>query len=404
MIIRRIVLILSLFLLTPTFAHAEIPFKAAFVRDHQLWLKQGENETQLTKGQYVYSPKWSYDGRLIAYIDGGDKGGKSQLYIYDTKEKESYKPYTSVETTNFKWSPQANVLAYTSGGVLNVTKSKDGRPEGFENVALGVDDFDWFPDGKYFLVSSQASLKPAGWGPIDLYKVSVDANLSPEKINPFYTIETKEPELFAISAEDFKWSADGKWIGFLAIPTASWSNDSNTLCVLSSNGDDFQVIGKMLWFQDWFQWAPFENQLVYISGEGRFMVENKKTTIADIPAATKQKEYTPAGFVDLDVEWYSPDTVVVARAKENKEWEEGPVPTMYTSLHSINLISSQQTQLTFPNQEELDLDPQAVDTFLTWYRTKKDAFQGDIWMKDGLKGKERMWLKSVDSAPALYNY
>lgn len=96
---------------------------------------------------------------------------------------------------------------------------------------------------------------------------------------------------------------DGNWVSFLGIPTASWSNDSNTLCVLSSQGEKFQTVGKMLWYKDWFKWAPSTNQLAYISGEGRFFVENKKTTIADIPISKQQKEYTPKGYVDLGLEW-----------------------------------------------------------------------------------------------------
>jgi dipeptidyl aminopeptidase/acylaminoacyl peptidase len=296
--------------------HAEAPLQAAFIRDHQLWIKKGSKEIQITKDRYVYSQKWSYDGRFIAYIDGDKQGEKTDLYIYDTKEKENYQPYVRVETSNFKWSPVKNQLAYNDQGLLNVTKIINGRPQGFENVSLGVGDFEWFPNGKEFIVSSPSCLRPTGWGPIKLYKMPVDANLSADKIQLFYTIQTNEPELFAISADYFKWSFDGKWISFLATPTASWSNDSNTLCVLSSQGEQFQPIGKMLGYQDWMKWAPAANQLAYISGEGRFFVENKKTTIADMPAANQQKEYTPKGYVDLDLEWFSPDIVIVARSKE----------------------------------------------------------------------------------------
>ena len=40
----------------------------------------------------------------------------------------------------------------------------------FENVSLGVSGFEWFPNGKEFIVTSQASLRPTGWGSIPLYK------------------------------------------------------------------------------------------------------------------------------------------------------------------------------------------------------------------------------------------
>ncbi|USK30833.1 translocation protein TolB [Bacillus sp. CMF21] len=402
MVFRILLLLIFISFHLSTKVDAEAPLQAAFIRDHQLWIKKGSKEIQITKDRYVYSQKWSYDGRFIAYIDGDKQGEKSDLFIYDIKEKESYQPYIRVETSNFKWSPVKNQLAYNDQGLLNVTKIINGRPQGFENVSLGVGDFEWFPNGEEFIVSSPSSLHPTGWGPIKLYKIPVDANLSADKMQLFYTIQTKEPELFAISADYFKWSFDGKWISFLAIPTASWSNDSNTLCVLSSQGEQFQPIGKMLGYQDWMKWAPAANQLAYISGEGRFFVENKKTTIADMPAANEQKEYTPKGYVDLDLEWFSPDKVIVARSKENKEWKEGPVPTMFTALYAINIRTKEQKQITFPKQNELDDDPQVVGSNLTWFRKKEKDYQGDVWVKDGLSGQERLWLKNVDSAPIFF--
>jgi hypothetical protein len=399
---RIFILLIFISVLLPTMVHAETPLTAAFIRDHQLWIKKRDQEIKITKNRYVYSQKWSYNGRFIGFIDGDEKGEKHDLFIYDTKEKETYQPYVRVETSDFKWSPIKNQLAYNDRGLLNVTKTEHGRPQGFENVSLGVDGFEWFPNGKEFIASSQSCLRPTGWGPIPLYRIPVDANLKSGKMNHFYTIPTNGSDLFAIGANYFKWSSDGKWLSFLAIPTASWSNDSNTLCVISSMGKHFQVIGKMLWFKDWMKWAPCANKIAYISGEGRFFVDNKNTTVADMPASTHQKKYTPKGFVDLDLDWFSPDKVIVARAKENKEWKEGPVPTMYTSLYAINLRTGEQTPITFPKQEELDVNPQKVGTYLTWLRRKENPFKGDVWVKDGLSGKERLWLKDVDESPSFF--
>ena len=399
----RILLLLTLICFHfSTIASAEAPLTAAFIRDHQLWLKKGGQEIQLTKDRYVYSPKWSYDGRFIGYIDGDEKGEKSDLFIYDTKEKESYQPYVRVETSDFKWSPNKNQLAYNDQGVLNVTKIKNGRPQGFENVSLGVSGFEWFPNGKEFIVSSQSNLLPTGWSPIPLYRIPVDANLAKDKIQPFYTIQTKVPDLFGTYADYFKWSSDGKWVSFLVIPTLSWSMDSNTLSVLSSQGKHFQAVGKMLGYQDWFKWAPSANQLAYISGEGRFFVENKKMTIAEMPTVKQQKEYTPKGFVDLDLEWYSKDLVIVARAKENKEWKEGPAPTMFTSLYAINIRTGEQKQISFPGKNELEEDPQVVGPYLTWFRKMAGQTKGDVWVKNALNGQEHIWLKNVDYAPIFF--
>ncbi len=143
------------FLTFSPFAEAKVPLKAAFIRDHQLWMIEGDKESQLTTDRNVSSPKWSHDGRFIAYLGGYENGEKTSLFIYDTNQKGSYQPYvTTVETRNFKWSPISNQLAYTDRGLLNITKIENGRPMGFENVSLGVSDFVWFPNGKEFIVSS----------------------------------------------------------------------------------------------------------------------------------------------------------------------------------------------------------------------------------------------------------
>ncbi|WP_175639042.1 translocation protein TolB [Metabacillus schmidteae] len=402
MLFRVLLLFMLNCLLFSTIASAEVPLTAAFIRDHQLWIKTGDQEYQLTKGRFFHSPKWSHDGRFIAYVDGNMKE-KSNLFIYDRKEKENYKPYVTIETTDFKWSPISNQLAYTSGGVLNVTKFKDGRPHGFENVSLGVSAFEWFPNGKEFIVSSQANLLPTGWGPVQIFRIPKDANLDNKKMMPFYTIDTKIPDLFAIYVDYFKWSYDGKWVSFIAVPTASWAMDSNTLGVLSKQGTQFQTVGKMLSYEDWVKWSPSANQLAYISGEGRFFVENKNTTIKDMPVSNQQKEYTPKGYVDLDLEWFSSSKIIVARAKENKDWEEGPVPTMFTSLYMIDIKNKDQNQITFPTNREIDEDPQVIGSYLTWIRKRDEESKGNVWVKEGLNGTDHIWIRNVDSAPVFFS-
>lgn len=399
---RILVLLILICFHFSSIASAEAPLTTAFIRDHQLWIKKDGLEIQLTKDRYVYAPKWSYDGRFIGYIDGDEKGERSDLFIYDTMAKESYQNYVRSVTSDFKWAPHKNQIAYTQHGLLKVTQMKNGRPYGFENVSLGVSGFEWFPNGKEFIVSSSSNLLPTGWSPIPLFRIPVDANLDKDKMKPFYTIQTEVPDLFGVDADYFKWSSGGKWVSFLVIPTASWSMDSNTLSVLSSQGKQFQAVGKMLGFKDWFKWAPSTNQLAYISGEGRFFVENKKTTIAEIPVVKQQKEYTPKGFVDLDLEWYSEDLVIVARAVENKEWNEGPVPTMFTSLYSINIKTGEQEQISFPKTNEIDENPQVFGSYITWFRKTAGQSKGDIWVKNTLNGQEQTWLENVDYAPTFF--
>ncbi|MEH7108779.1 hypothetical protein [Bacillus sp. JJ1764] len=180
--------------------------------------------------------------------------------------------------------------------------------------------------------------------------------------------------------------------------------DSNPLCVLSSDGKVFKDIGRMLGFSDWVKWSPQTNQLAYISGEGRFFVENKISKIAEIEATTKQVDYTPKGYVDLDLEWLSPSKVVVARSQENKAWKEVPVPTMFTSLYEIDVATGTQNRITFPKENELDLDPQVVGPYLTWVRKHDETNKNDVWIKHSKQNEASIWIENVDFSPVLLNY
>jgi hypothetical protein len=242
---------------------------------------------------------------------------------------------------------------------------------------------------------------PTGWEPIKLYRIPKDMSLNENKAKHLYSIPIDENDLFAVNVGDFKWSHDGKWVSFLGTPTPSWAMDSNPLCALSSDGKVFKDIGRMLGFSDWFKWAPQANQLAYISGEGRFFVGNKITKIAEIEASTKQVEYTPKGYVDLDLEWLSPSIVIVARSQENKAWEEGPVPTMFTSLYEIDLATGTQNRITFPKENELDVDPQVGGSYLTWVRRHDETHKGDVLIKQNKQKEASIWIEDVDFSPVL---
>lgn len=68
----------------------------------------------------------------------------------------------------------------------------------------------------------------------------------------------------------------------------------------------------------------------------------------------------------------------------------------------INLKTNDQKQISTPQKNELDKDPHAVGSYLTWFRKTAEDYQSNVWIKDGLDGQERLWLKNVDSAPVFY--
>ena len=402
MSLKKIVFVLFIFFVFPLSISAnEIPLKAAFIRDNQLWLKDGQLETKLTQDNYVFNPQWSSDGRYLAYLVAEQIDSSRYLNFYDLEQK-AVVPLDGerIETTNFKWSPFSNQLAFlVEGGGLNLIQINDDRIEGFQNISLGVSDFEWFPNGREFIVSSQAQLLPTGWGPIRLFKVPVEENLDFKKTTPFYTIETNNYDFFAIDVKHFNWSSDGKWLSFIASPTASLSNDTTTLCVLDSTGQEFHILGKMLGNKHWTKWNPQVNQLAFISGEGRYLIENKQLIVNDVPQWNHNSTYTPKGYVDLAIEWLTSDEFIVARAKEDKNWKDGPVPISFTTLYKVNIKTNEQTQITFPSQTEYDRDPQRIASFLSWSRRNELEDKMDIFIRDDDTGIESLWLQNIDAPP-----
>ena len=148
---------------------------------------------------------------------------------------------------NPKWSPTENIVAFSAVGVLNISDLKH-----FYNIALGVDDYAWQPDGKGFIASSSASLRPDGWTHPILYTISIEGYQNTKYLTnnakKLFVIPKElgkdDVKILSIGAGSFTYSPNKQWISFVVSPTASWSMDSDMLCVISVDGKNFEVIDE----------------------------------------------------------------------------------------------------------------------------------------------------------------
>ena len=363
--------------------------KVAFIRHHNLWIKVDGKEKQLTKGENITGPKWSHDGEWLAYV----KGEKQNiLELYRLKDGKKVTPFHS-EASNYQWSPTENIIAFIFTGTLN-TFDVEKKNADFENVSAGVGDYAWYPDGKNFLVSSEAHLLPTGWTGAQLYEVQKDAHMNPHKMKHLYALPNEHDDFLALVASGFKWSPDQKWISFLAVPTASWSADSNTLCLVRADGSRFEKVDQMLLNAQWFQWAPSKNILAYIEGSGRVALENKHLKVKELPAL-QQNIFTPKGYVDWDFVWKNDRVIIVSRAKEagiEAPPEKRPLP----SLYEVDSTSNAQHQITKKTNKQGDYHPifMKKSNQLIWIRS--DRKKADVWLahKDGKH--EMKWIENID--------
>lgn len=388
--IASVIALLFIFLSSITITKAENSgVKIAFIRHHDLWIKVDGKEKKLTKGEYITGPKWSYDGEWLAYVKGEKQ---NTLELYRLKDGKKVTPFHS-EVSNYQWSPTENIIAFIFTGTLHTFKVEKKNAD-FENVSAGVGDYAWYPNGKKFLVSSEAHLLPTGWTGAQLYEVQKDAHMNPHKMKHLYALPNEHDDFLALVASGFQWSPDQKWISFLAVPTASWSADSNTLCLVRADGSRFEKVDQMLLNTQWFKWAPANNILAYIEGSGRVALENKHLKVKELPAL-QQNTFTPKGYVDWDFTWKNDNVIIVSRAKEagiETPPEKRPLP----SLYEVDSTSNAQHQITKQTNKQGDYHPifMKKSNQLIWIRS--DRKKADVWVahKDGKH--EKKWIENID--------
>ncbi|MED0825483.1 eIF2A-related protein [Bacillus pacificus] len=363
--------------------------KIAFIRHHDLWVKVDGKEKQLTKGEYITGPKWSHDGEWLAYVKGKKQ---DSLELYRLKDGKKVTPFHS-EASNYQWSPTENIIAFIFTGALH-TFDVEKKNTDFENVSAGVGDYAWYPDGKKFFVSSEAHLLPTGWTGAQLYEVQKDAHMNPHKMKHLYALPNEHDDFLALVASGFKWSPDQKWISFLAVPTASWSADSNTLCLVRADGSRFEKVDQMLLNAQWFQWAPSKNILAYIEGSGRVALENKHLKVKELPAL-QQNTFTPKGYVDWDFAWKNDNVIIVSRAKEGG-FETLPEKRPLPSLYEVDSTSNVQHRITKPPHKQGDYHPifMKKSNQLIWIRS--DRKKADVWLAHRDGKHEMKWIENID--------
>ncbi|CAM4034617.1 translocation protein TolB [Paenibacillus alkaliterrae] len=373
-------------------AKEDAELQAAFVRGGDLWVKIGSREKKLAGGPHIYDPKWSFDGAWIAFAKGE---ARQELWILDMRT--GHGSLVSAEGgLNFQWSPNDNKLAYQTGQQLQYVDVS--QPNTLLETAEGIGNYSWLPDGKGFFASSQSELLTEGWTPISLYQIPLQQLGDPGKYVTVHVLPKPSDDFFAVGTSPFKWSADGRWIAFLATPTASLSADSNTLCVVSSDGVVFRTLDQMVNHEQWFEWGPRDAQLAYIVGVGREAGSNKRLKVLKVTSG-KSGIYTPEGFVDNDFAWQGAEHIVVSREMELKQ-ADGLAERSNPRLLTVELASGKQSVITKPPDAFGDYNPQSLPEKLSWVRSDSKTANVIVSRPNGSKAKN--WLTSIDQPDSYY--
>lgn len=404
---RVFILAIVLILLFPTHSAASQanPLKAAFVKNGDLWLLLNEKEVQLTNSGNVYNqPTWSRDGKWLLYqieTPSEFQPNEQQAEVWSYHVESGKKQKIFYDGYSPTWSPRKDIIAFNSKGILNISDMKR-----FYNIATGVSDYTWLPDGSGFLLTSSGVLRPDGWTSAMFFTKKVNENYQDiilfGGVEPFFTLPREigkgDNKIISVYAEQLEYSPSNKWISFIVSPTASWSMDSNMLCVLSSDGKKFEVLDEVIFGVGKPKWAPSTDTIAFIAGGGRivFGFKNKALKIREMPASGT---FTPPHYADLDFDWISDRAIITSRVEE-REWSNDFSQHPLPSLYSVDIESNKQIKITNPPDGSGDYNPQFVRFMgkVVWFRGNSITDQArTLWIgnPDGSEAKE--WMKNVDS-------
>lgn len=382
------------------------PLMAAFVRDGALWVKvDGSGEKRLTEANQVRSPKWSADGAWIAYTRG--ENGQD-LWMVHVPSGKSRLVATGTDARLHEWSPNRGLLAFMKNQRLYVVGTADtSQPVEMTGAVGEIGNYAWLPNGNGLLVSTAAHLLPDGnWTPVKLEEIMLPGGAAAgggpaAQAKTLAVLPAKLNDQVVVDTSTFKWSASGKWIAFLAMPTASLSADGNTLCVLSADGKRLLPVDMMANNSNWFEWPEQGDSLAYISGIGREAITNKQLKVAVAPAFRPGPSYTPVHDVDQNFTWLTNSDIVVQRAKESGTIGD-PNRRPYPNLVNVKL-SGQQKRITRTSTEAGDYQPVALGANgLAWVRSNKTKADVMLAPQDKIGKKASVWIKGIDIGDNFY--
>ena len=162
----------------------------------QIWLANLDTRQsiQLTYGdKSSTNPKWSPDGNWIAFTSNR-KDNRNNIYLLSLNGGEA-EPLTDLKSgvTNFLWSPDGRSIAYTMTDPKNEDEEKNDK---------GKNDFRWIDENLKFA---------------RLYVISIQKDANGKR-------EPRKLTTANYQVEDFDWSNDSSRIAFSHVKT-SGAND-----------------------------------------------------------------------------------------------------------------------------------------------------------------------------------
>ena len=198
----------------------------------------GEPVALTVEDQTSTHPRWSPDGKYLAFLSGRNEG-KTQVYLLNRQGGEAQKLTDTVQDVDdFAWSPDSKKM---------VLVLRDPKPEEIEEAKeKSKDEGDGdSADKSDSKTDSKKSKTPKPYV-VDRYLFKVDeVGYLDHRRTHLYVFDIATKKMTQVTSGDFDdqapaWSPDGKWLAFSSkrtMPDPDRNYDSNIFVVASDNTD-----------------------------------------------------------------------------------------------------------------------------------------------------------------------
>ncbi|MFZ5826735.1 MAG: TolB family protein [Bacillota bacterium] len=322
---------------TPSAPRPPAPMRLAFVRQGDLWLWAGGAERRLTEGGKVHTPRFSHDGRFLAYWQG------RRLMLTRTDGKGGPWPVPAARPVHqVSWSPTANRLALSQGdrtATVDVTGTGPTQPQ---LVVEGWAGATWSPDGEQLAVHRVKTGRHPFEGTAWTALISRTDGEPRVILEDPYSLETAGDRCGA-GARPVAFSPDGQWL-LLVRPgaTPSIAADCNEFLVISTRGGEPKRLGASP-NPRWAAWSPAGPTLALTHGAGREAYRQKEILLAAPPWADLRR-LTPPGYADREPAW-SPGGSYLAFTRSRAERPERTDQPAPGQAIYVTTVESGKTEL-----------------------------------------------------------
>jgi dipeptidyl aminopeptidase/acylaminoacyl peptidase len=224
-----------------------IPNKPGNVGNDNIWIVPADGSKPAKRfassPKSDYYPRWSPDGRWLAFLSDRGEDGQTQIWLMGTEGGEAQKlTDVKVGVSSFRWAPGGKRIAFMARDPLtDEAQQKQQRHDDAIEIDhdwqytrlwvidlsvrksqlitrknVEVKDFDWSPDGESFAVAYTATPLPEDWS---------HGSLAVVRRSDGEFLRNLADDVQAVWSSNIRWSPDGHNILFFErspLGFASW--------------------------------------------------------------------------------------------------------------------------------------------------------------------------------------